>query len=98
MNLEQFLKEVKGKESDIVNIPSNEALEAVKKNGYALQYVKDQTKDICLEAVKRNGYALRHVKDQTEDICLEAVKRNGDASRFIDKSVFLKNSKNTLLG
>ena len=76
MNLEQFLKEVKGKESDIVNIPVNEAL----------------------EAVKRNSYALRHVKDQTEDICLEAVKQDGDALRFIDKSVFLKNSKNTLLG
>ena len=76
MNLKQFLKEVKGKESDIVNIPANEALEAVKQDGYALQYVKDQTKDICLEAVKRNSNALQ----------------------FIDKSVFLKNSKNTLLG
>ena len=42
---------------------SNEkdALEAVKRNGYALQYVKDQTEAICLEAVKRNGYALQYV-------------------------------------
>ena len=39
-------------------------LEAVKQDGYALSYVKDQTKEICLEAVKRNGYALRYVKEE----------------------------------
>ena len=37
------------------------ALEAVKENGYALKYVKDQTEAVCLEAVKRNGDALRYV-------------------------------------
>ena len=37
------------------------ALEAVKRNGYALQYVKDQTEAVCLEAVKRNGDALQYV-------------------------------------
>jgi hypothetical protein len=36
-------------------------LEAVKRNGDALQYVKDQTEAVVLEAVKRNGYALRYV-------------------------------------
>ena len=41
----------------------NECMEAVKENGYALQYVKEQTKDICIEAVKQNGYALCYVKD-----------------------------------
>jgi len=39
-------------------------LEAVKKNGYALGYVKEQDKDICLEAVKNNGCALKYVKEQ----------------------------------
>jgi hypothetical protein len=33
----------------------------VKRNGYALQYVKDQTEAMCIEAVKRNGYALQYV-------------------------------------
>ena len=37
------------------------ALEAVKNDGYALQYVKDQSEAVCLEAVKRNGDALRYV-------------------------------------
>jgi hypothetical protein len=42
------------------------ALEAVKQDGYALRFVKDQSESVCLEAVKRNGDALRFVKDQSE--------------------------------
>jgi len=38
-----------------------EALEAVKRNGDALQYVKDQSEAVCLEAVKNDGDALRYV-------------------------------------
>ena len=37
------------------------ALAAVQNNGYALQYVKDQTAEIALAAVSRNGDALRYV-------------------------------------
>ena len=55
----------------------NECLYAVKQNGLALQYVKEQTDDICLIAVKQHGYALRYVKEQTDDICLYAVKTDG---------------------
>ena len=36
-------------------------LEAVKRNGYALRYVKEQTPELCLEAVKEDGDALRYV-------------------------------------
>ena len=51
-------------------------LEAIKRNGDALRYVKDQTKEICLEAVKRDGYALRYVKDQTTfKECLKVIKK-----------------------
>lgn len=31
------------------------ALKAVEKNGYALQYVKDQTEAVCLKAVERTA-------------------------------------------
>jgi hypothetical protein len=39
------------------------ALEAVKRNGYALQYVPEAilTEAVALEAVKQNGYALQYV-------------------------------------
>ena len=58
-------------------------LEAVKQNGFALKFVKDQTPELCLEAVKQNGIALRYVRDQTPEICLEAVKQNGWALQFV---------------
>jgi len=72
---------------------SNETycLEAVKRNGDALSYVKEQTEAVCLEAVKQDGDALRYVKEQTEAVCLEAVKRNGDALRYVKvKTIFFK--------
>ena len=59
------------------------ALEAVKQDGHALRYVKDQTEAVALEAVKQDGYALRYVKDQTEAVALEAVKQDGDALQFV---------------
>ena len=58
-------------------------VEAVKQNGYALEYVGNQTKEICLAAVKQNGYALRYVLNQSEEICLEAVKRNVEALQYV---------------
>ena len=66
------------------------ALKAVESDGYALQYVKDQTEAVCLKAVERNGDALQYVKDQTEAVCLKAVERNGDALRYVlNKKLFV---------
>lgn len=48
-------------------------LEAIKKDGFALKYVENQTPDICLAAVQQIGNALRYVKNQTPDICLGAT-------------------------
>ena len=62
---------------------SEYCLVAVKRAGYALGYVKEQTYEMCLEAVKQNGYNLEHVKEQTHEICLEAVKRAGYALKFV---------------
>ena len=70
------------------NLKGEEALAVVKQNGYALQYVEEQTKAICLEAVKQDGYALRYVREQNEAICLAAVKQNGDALRYVKEQMF----------
>jgi hypothetical protein len=69
----------------IISYSPIEALEAVKQDGSALQYIHKQTEEICLEAVKQNGYALRYVHKQTEEICLEAVKQDGSALQYIHK-------------
>jgi hypothetical protein len=36
-------------------------MEAVKQNGLALRYVKDQTPEICMEAVKQNIEAYKYI-------------------------------------
>ena len=69
--------------SEKKNLSGKEALKAVKRNGYALQFVNEQTPEICLEAVKQYGNALGYVINQTSEICLEAVKQDGYALRFV---------------
>ena len=74
-----------GLKSNILDYVQTEALclAAVKQNGMALRYVRDQTEEICMEAVKENGYALVYVGDQTEEMCMEAVKQNGVALQYV---------------
>ena len=57
--------------------------EAVKESGYALEYVKQQTEEICLEAVKENCSVIQYIKEQTEEICLAAVKQNGNSLQYV---------------
>ena len=56
---------------------------AIKKNGLALEYVEDQTPEICMAAVQQDGEALQYVKDQTPELCMAAVQQNGDARMYI---------------
>ncbi|MEF9923017.1 MAG: DUF4116 domain-containing protein, partial [Muribaculaceae bacterium] len=60
----------------------------------ALQYVKDQTLEICIEAMKSNGYALQYVKDQTLEICIEAMKNDDGALQYVDSKFFSEQLKN----
>ena len=46
------------------DLVGKKALEAVKQNGYALRYVKEQSESICFEAVKQDGFALRYVSSK----------------------------------
>ena len=69
-------------------------MEAVKRNGYSLRYVKDQTESMCMEAVIPDGYSLRYVKDHPESMCMEAVKQDGDSLQYVkSKSTFIKIEK-----
>ena len=47
----------------------------VKQDGHMLQYIKNQTPEICLTAIQQNGYAITFVKKQTPEMCLAAVKK-----------------------
>ena len=62
MQLSDFLKMFGMNESKILTIyTESEALEAVKHNGDALRYVKEQSEAVCIEAVKNYGGALQYV-------------------------------------
>ena len=80
------LEELRQKQIDLVGFncyDENDCLEAVKQDGHALRYVKEQTPEICLDAIKQNWGALQYVKEQTPEICLEAVKQNELALRYV---------------
>jgi len=91
--LTEFLKEVNWKEEDIMNYEWEDALRRVKQNWYALQYIHNQTEEICIEAVKQDWDALKYVHNQTEAICIEAVRQNQSALQYVNKSIFEKEIK-----
>jgi hypothetical protein len=53
----------------------NDDLLRVKKDGMILEFIENQTMEICLAAVNQNGWALTFVKKQTLEICMVAVLR-----------------------
>lgn len=60
--------------------------EGIRKRPSMLEFMPEQTPDICLAAVESDGMALRFVRHQTEDICKAAVKSNPEAARFIGRT------------
>ena len=72
-----------------------EALIAVERDGYTLQYVptKLKTEAVVLKAVESEGYSLQYVPDElkSEAVCAKAVERNGDALQYVfEKSLFIR--------
>jgi len=79
-----FIEEIKGSQDRVLNNINKKDLEAVKKNGWFLEYVKNQTPELCMEAVKQNGLALKFARDETPELCMEAVKQNGLALKYVE--------------
>ena len=82
-SVQNFIEEIKDSQDSTLNDINKEDLEAVKKSGWALRHVKNQTPEICMEAVKQNGWALKFVQDQTPELCMAAVKQDGRALEFV---------------
>ena len=51
--------------------------------GMDLQFIKEQTPELCLAAVQQNEQALEYVKVQTPELCLAAVQQNGYALEYV---------------
>ena len=48
-----------------------------------MNYINNQTEEVCMAAVKQNGFTLQYVENQTEEICLAAVNQNGLALQLV---------------
>jgi hypothetical protein len=69
---------------DILSISSeSKKILDVKKSPELLQFIEEQTEEMCLEAVKQEGLSLQYVKEQTPKICIAAVKQDGHSLKFV---------------
>ena len=57
--------------------------QVIELNGFYLQYVKEQTNEMCILAVQRYGSALQYVNEQTEYICKLAVQQDGSTLKYV---------------
>ena len=49
-----------------------------------IQYIENQTDELCAFAVCRNGLLLKYVKNKTPKICSLAIMSNPDALEFVN--------------
>mgnify|MGYP000450382836 CR=1 FL=1 len=61
----------------------DDSLAAVIKDGCELQFVKNQTENICIIAICQNYVALKYVRNQTERICWLAINSNPKTLLYI---------------
>ena len=74
-----FIKEI----LDFATIGDSFWINIIPNDCSVLQYVKNQTDDICRLAIQENGYALYYVREQTEELCILSVQQNGNVLYFV---------------
>ena len=58
-------------------------LKVVKKDGDAIQFIKNPSEKVQLEAVKQRGWAIQFIKNPSEKVQLEAVKQNSYIIQYV---------------
>ena len=59
-------------------------MEAVKRDGCNIYYIKNPLLEVQLEAVRENGYIIRFIDNPSLELQLEAVRQNCNAIQFIN--------------
>jgi hypothetical protein len=70
--------------ADLENDNEKELLEAVKQNGFAIQFIKNPSEALKMAAVKQNGFAIQFIKNPSEAVQKAAVQQAGYAIKFIN--------------
>ena len=60
-----------------------QCLEAVKENGWVIQYINNPSEAVQLEAVKENGYTIVYINNPSEAVIEAALDQNPDAYIYI---------------
>ena len=60
-----------------------EQFAAVKKDGYAIKYIKNPSEQVQLAAVSQEAYAIDYIKNPSEQVQLVAVKQEPFAIKYI---------------
>ena len=55
--------------------PEELKLAAVKKYGYAIEFIKNPSEELQLAAVQQDGYAIEFIKNPSEEVQLAAVQK-----------------------
>ena len=71
MNIEYSFERLESKAWDNYEY----CLESVRRNGYYIKFVRNQTLELCLEAVKEEEHALRYVRNQTPEL-IHLMRKN----------------------
>jgi hypothetical protein len=62
----------------------NIQLEAVKKYGFAIEYIKNPSEEVKLAAVEENGFVIEYIENPSEKVQLAAVKQSSYAIEYIE--------------
>lgn len=60
-----------------------EQLEAVKRNVFSIQSIKNPSERVQLESVKCNGLSIQSISNPSKEVQLAAVKEDGSSIQFI---------------
>lgn len=68
----------------------------ISQNGLLINYVKEQTPELCMLAVQQNGFALKYINNKTIELCMLAVQQNGIALEYVPTELQNDSAKHCL--
>lgn len=81
--MRERLRNLNIKQNNILGTSINEDLERVKQDWRNLQYIENQTNEVCIEAVMQNPRAIDYVKNKTPEIYLKMFENCFGFSQII---------------
>jgi len=68
---------------DFCDMPDDFWINILHKDYKALEYVKNQTDELCTLAIMQNGSAIQFVKNQTKELCELAINKDGTSLQYV---------------